>query len=148
MQKLLSAALMALTLLASPMAAHAEDAKMRLFVNLTTDDTWSATKAIMFAHQRAQNAGHDAAIWLNVRAVYLADAKRPSHIHGLMAEQGTSVQDMLRAFIADGGTVIMCQACSRAAGLTEADYIEGVQMGNPDLIGSWLFDKNTRTLGW
>lgn len=148
MHKLLVAALMALALLTSPMAAQAEDGKMRLFVNLTTDDTWSAAKAIMFAHQRAQNDGHDAAIWLNVRAVYLADAKRPSHIHGMMADKGTSIQDMLTAFIADGGTVIMCQACTKAAGLTGDDYIDGVIMGNPKIVGSWLFDPNTQTLGW
>lgn len=148
MRNFIATLLTALTLLTVPFAASAEDGKMRLFVNLTTDDTWSAAKAILFAHQRAQATGHDAAIWLNVRAVYLADADRPSHIHGLMAEDGTSIQDMLTAFIADGGTVIMCRACSKAAGLTEADYIDGVVMGNPDLIGSWLFDPNTQTLGW
>ena len=47
-----------------------------LFVNLTTDDTWSAAKAISFAHQKALKNGHKpVAIWLNVRAVYLADAR-------------------------------------------------------------------------
>ncbi|SFL76248.1 DsrE family protein [Shimia aestuarii] len=132
----------------SPFSAQAEDDKQRLFINLTTDDTWAAAKAIMFAHQRAQNAGYDAAIWMNVRAVYLADKKRPSHVHGLMADKGTSIQDMLTAFMADGGTVIMCGACSKAAGLTKADYIDGIQMGSPELVQSWLFDPNTKTLGW
>ena len=137
-----------LMLALSPLGAQANESQQRLFVNLTTDDTWAAAKAIMFAHQRAQKAGYDAAIWMNVRAVYLADKKRPSHVHGLMAENGTSIQDMLTAFMADGGTVIMCGACSKAAGLTKADYIDGIQMGNPDLVQSWLFDPNTKTLGW
>jgi len=125
-----------------------EGAKRGLFVNLTTDDTWAAAKAIMFAHQKSLKGGHDTAIWLNVRAVYLADKKRASHVHGLMAEQGTSIQDMLAAFMADGGTVIMCGACSQAAGLTKADYIDGVEMGTWPVVESWLFRDGMQTLAW
>lgn len=148
MRMILKNIVLVLILALSPIVAQAEDAKPRLFVNLTTDDTWAATKAIMFAHQKAQKKGYEAAIWMNVRAVYLADKKRPSHVHGLMAEKGVSVQDMLVAFMADGGTVIMCGACSKAAGLSKDDYIEGIQMGNSELIESWLFDASTKTLGW
>lgn len=83
-----------------------------------------------------------------MRAVYLADKKRPSHIHGLMAENGTSIQDMLTAFIADGGQVIMCSACSKAAGLTEADYIDGVTMGTWPVVEGLLFDPDVKTLAW
>lgn len=132
----------------SPALAQDDD-KPGLFVNLTTDDTWSAAKAIMFAHEKALKNGHEpVAIWLNVRAVYLADKKRPSHIHGLMAENGTSIQDMLTAFIADGGQVIMCSACSKAAGLTEADYIDGVTMGTWPVVEGLLFDPDVKTLAW
>jgi sulfur relay (sulfurtransferase) complex TusBCD TusD component (DsrE family) len=134
--------------LAAP-AAIADDAKPGLFVNLTTDDTWSAAKAIMFAHERALKNGHKpVAIWLNVRAVYLADKKRPSHVHGLMAEDSTSIQDMLTAFMADGGQVVMCSACSKAAGLTKADYIDGVTMGTWPVIEGLLFDPAVKTLTW
>lgn len=130
-------------------AASADEGKPGLFVNLTTDDTWSAAKAIMFAHEKALKNGHEpVAIWLNVRAVYLADKKRPSHVHGLMAENGTSIQDMLTAFIADGGQVIMCSACSKAAGLTQADYIDGVTMGSWPVVESLLFDPDVKTLAW
>jgi len=143
----------ALTLLAlaAPMA-HAQDADVKLrglFVNLTTDDTWSAAKAISFAHQKALKNGHaPVAIWLNVRGVYLADKKRPSHVHGLMRESNQSIQDMLAAFIADGGQVIMCSACSAAAGLTKEDYIEGVTMGTWPVVEGLLFDPNVTTLAW
>lgn len=133
-----------------PMQASASDGdeKRGLFVNLTTDDTWSAAKAIMFAHKRALANGHETAIWLNVRAVYLADKKRPSHVHGLMAKDGTSIQDMLKAFMADGGTVIMCGACSKAAGLTKDDYIEGVVMGSWPVMEKWIFGEHMQTLSW
>ena len=83
--------------------AQGADIKTRgLFINLTTDDTWSAAKAISFAHEKALKNGHKpVAIWLNVRALYLADKKRPSHVHGLLREQDKSIQDMLKAFMAD-----------------------------------------------
>jgi len=139
----------AVAILQGAISANAQTAKPGLFINLTTDDTWSAAKAILFAHEKALKNGHSpVAIWMNVRAVYLADKKRASHVHGLMRESNMSIQDMLAAFIKDGGTVIMCQACSRAAGLTQADYIDGVTMGSWELIESILFDPNVKTLSW
>lgn len=129
--------------------AKAEDTKGGLFVNLTTDDTWAATKAIMFAHQKALKQGHNpVAIWLNVRGIYLADKKRASHVHGLMKDKGQSIQDMLSAFIKDGGTVIACSACSKAAGLVHEDFIDGITMGNQELVSEILFDPNVKTLSW
>lgn len=129
--------------------AQAEDAKGGLFVNLTTDDTWAATKAIMFAHQKALKTGHKpVAIWLNVRGIYLGDKKRASHVHGLMREKNLSVQDLLAGFIKDGGIVIACGACSKAAGLTKDDFIDGIQMGNPELVNGLLFDPAVKTLSW
>ena len=129
--------------------ACAEEKKGGLFVNLTTDDTWAATKAIMFAHEKVLKRGYKpVTIWLNVRGIYLADEKRASHVHGLMKDKGQSIQDMLQAFIKDGGTVIACMACSKASGLTHADFIEGVIMGSPDLVMGFLFDPDVKTLSW
>ncbi len=149
-QKLLAAFAICLAMLgANPATAADPKPEGGLFINLTTDDTWAAAKAIHFAHQRVLTSGRQpVAIWLNVRAVYLADKKRPSHVHGLMRGEDQSIQDMLAAFIGDGGQVIACMACSQAAGLTEADYIDGVQMGNWPLIESLLFDPSVKTLGW
>jgi predicted peroxiredoxin len=142
------ALLMALLTAFAATSAHADD-RQGLFINLTTDDTWSASKAIFFAHHRVLKSGYEpVAIWLNVRGIYLADKKRASDVHGPMAEQGQSIQDMLRAFMEDGGRVIACAACSRAAGLTSADFIEGVEMGSPDLVLGILFDPNVKTLAW
>lgn len=100
-------------------------------------------------HQKVLKNGHEpVAIWLNVRGVYLADKKRASHVHGLMAESGMSIQDMLAGFMADGGQVIMCGVCSKAAGLTKDDYIDGVVMGSWPVIEGLLFDPNVKTLAW
>ncbi len=101
----------------------------------------------MFAHQKVLKRGHKpVAIWLNVRGIYLGDKKRASHVHGLMKDSGQSIQDMLTAFIKDGGTVIACSACAKAAGLVHEDFIDGVTMGNPDLVSEILFDPNVKTL--
>ena len=55
---------------------------------------------------------------------------------------------MLIAFMADGGKVIMCSACSKAAGLTKADYIDGVEMGTWPMIEGLLFNPDVVTLAW
>ena len=55
---------------------------------------------------------------------------------------------MLQAFVKDGGILIACAACSQAAGLTQEDFIDGVQMGTPDLVMGLLFDPNVKTLSW
>jgi sulfur relay (sulfurtransferase) complex TusBCD TusD component (DsrE family) len=134
--------------LAGPALAEV-DRSAGLFINLTSDDTWSAAKAIHFAHERVLKSGHKpVAIWLNVRAVYLADKKRPSHVPGLMREKNLSIQDMLAAFMKDGGVVVMCQACSAAAGLKKDDYIDGVIMGSWDVVEGFLFDPKVKTLSW
>lgn len=141
---LLVAALMAVST-----AQAAEDKATGLFVNLTTDDTWSAAKAILFAHEKVLKRGHTpVAIWMNVRGIYLIDKKRPSHVHGLMKNKGQSIHDMLTAFMNDGGVVIACAACSQAAGLTKDDFIDGVKMGNPELVTGILFDPSVKTLSW
>ena len=136
-------------LLAASTTQASEGDSMGLFVNLTTDDTWSAAKAIFFAHEKVLKRGHKpVAIWMNVRGIYLIDKKRPSHVHGLMRKDGRSIQDMLADFMNDGGIVIACGACSQAAGLTLDDFIDGVQMGNPELVSGLLFDPNVKTLSW
>jgi sulfur relay (sulfurtransferase) complex TusBCD TusD component (DsrE family) len=142
-------AILLLALVTVTSTSQAAENKAGLFINLTTDDTWAAAKAILFAHEKVLKSGHKpVAIWLNVRGIYLGDKKRASHVHGLMKAEGTSIQDMLTAFMKDGGIVIACGACSRAAGLSDADFIEGVQMGNPELVFGLLFDPNVKTLSW
>ena len=149
LKTVIAAAVFVLASFMPAVGVQAQDARPGLFVNLTTDDTWAAAKAIMFAHQKALKNDHKpVVIWLNVRGVYLADKKRASHVHGLMREQNASIQDMLTAFMEDGGIVLMCQACSAAAGLTRDDYIDGVQMGSWPVIEGDLFDPAMKTLSW
>jgi hypothetical protein len=78
MKRILAALTVALALVLSIGTATAQEAPdvgegPGLFINLTTDDTWAAAKAISFGHGKALENGYRVAIWMNVRAVYLAD---------------------------------------------------------------------------
>lgn len=147
--RLIGLALLVLCSFAAPPSTEAADAKPGLFVSLTTDDVWAASMAITFAHQRALKSGHDPVVlWMNVRAVYLADKDAASSVPGPMRAENQTIQDMLRSFIADGGKVVMCGGCSAAAGLSLEDYIDGVVMGEWPEVEGYLFDPNIKTLSW
>lgn len=116
-----------------------------LLVNLATDDTWSATMALNVA-MNARDQGLDPVIvFLNVRGVYLADQGR------MPAQEGNSDMDIhqrIEAFIAAGGRVIACPSCSREAGLTQANYIEGVVVGEPGGVIPILSDPSMAVISY
>jgi sulfur relay (sulfurtransferase) complex TusBCD TusD component (DsrE family) len=116
-----------------------------LFVNLTTDDTWTASMAISLAHKALRSGHQPVTIFLNVRGVYLADKER------LPATEGNSdlnIHQKLQALIKDGGRVIACPSCSREAGLTQQDFIEGVVLGEEGGALPLLFAPNTVTISY
>jgi intracellular sulfur oxidation DsrE/DsrF family protein len=55
---------------------------------------------------------------------------------------------MLTAFVKDGATVIVCPMCMKHYGIKEADLIDGMKIGNPELTGGALFQDGTKTLSW
>lgn len=116
-----------------------------LFVNLTTDDTWTANMAISLAHNAVRGGYQPVTIFLNVRGVYLADRER------LPATEGNSdlnIHQKLQAFIEDGGSLIACPSCAREAGLTQEDFIEGVVLGETGGALPLLFAPNTVTISY
>ncbi len=116
-----------------------------LFVNLTTDETWTASMALSLAHNALRRGHQPVTVFLNVRGVYLADQER------LPATEGNShlnIHQKLQAFIEDGGRVIACPSCSREAGLTQEDLIEGVVLGEEGGALPLLFAPNTVTISY
>jgi len=108
-----------------------------LLVNITTDDTWNANMALSLATTAREQGVEPVIVFLNVRGVYLADSER------LPATEGNSevnIHERLQAFVAAGGQVIACPSCSREAGLTQEDYIEGVVIGEPGGIIPFVTD--------
>ena len=59
-----------------------------------------------------------------------------------------TIHQRLQKFIEDGGTVIACPNCSRKAGLTQEDLIEGVVLGQEGGILPLLFAPNTVTISY
>lgn len=121
-----------------PGTAYAGDTDP-LFVNTTTDDGHRATMALMFASKQ-QERRHPVTVFLNDKGVLLAAKVR--------AKKNKAQQDLLAGIIKAGGTVYVCPNCLKHYGLAETALIEGVKLGNPDLLGAALFKDNTRTLTW
>jgi sulfur relay (sulfurtransferase) complex TusBCD TusD component (DsrE family) len=116
-----------------------------LVVNITTDDTWSATMALSLATTAREQGVEPVIVFLNVRGVYLADSER------LPATEGNSdlnIHERLQAFVEAGGQVVACPSCSREAGLTQEDYIEGVTLGEPGGIIPTLTDPTITVVSY
>jgi sulfur relay (sulfurtransferase) complex TusBCD TusD component (DsrE family) len=116
-----------------------------LLVNLTTDDTWSASMALSLATNARNQGVEPVIVFLNVRGVYLGDRNR------LPATEGNSdlnIHERLQAFVAAGGRIIACPSCSEEAGLTQADYIEGVVVGEPGGIIPFVTDPNIAVISY
>lgn len=108
----------------------------RLFVNLTDDDINTSAMAINFATRVLNERGIAVTIFLNVEAVRLVDTNIPESTH----PNGMTPRQMLTAFMEAGGEVIVCPMCmANVGGMTEADLLEGVQVGSSDLTWGRLF---------
>ena len=133
----IAAVLAALSFFACPIISVQAGETDPLFVNVTTDDAHRANMALTFSKNQFERK-HPVTIFLNDRAVVLAS--RAS------SERFKHHQEMLTAFVKDGVTVLICPMCMKHYGIKEADLIEGVKVGNPDLTGGALFRDGTKTL--
>lgn len=133
-RKLVAILALVAALAASPVVADTQG----LFLNMTSDDAHRADMAMGFS-QAMLERGHPVTVWLNDKGVLLASRRET----GLAAQQ-----QMLTQLMAKGVTVIACPMCMKHFGIGEADLIEGVAVGNPDLTSSLLFREHTQTLTW
>jgi predicted peroxiredoxin len=125
-------------------AARADEGE-RLFVNLTSDEVKRAGMAIGFSHRILKERKVPVTIFLNVEGVRLADTSVPQAAY----PNGKTPAEMLRAFIADGGTVIACPMCMKNVGGTDpGQLLEGVQTGGPDVTWPALFAPGTRVISY
>lgn len=141
------AALLTLLLVLVTHTAIAEDkaSEQKLFVNLTSNEIKRATMAIMFATRVRQQKQMPVTIFLNVDGVQIANKNQPE-IKNVMDK---SLKTMLQDFMKAGGRVIICPMCMKnAAGITQADLIEGVELGGPDVTWLALFAENTTVLSY
>ncbi len=136
---------MMVTVGSQPLVAQAHDGEPGLLVNLTTDDTWSANMALNLAMNAREKGLEPVVVFLNVRGVYLADSGR------MPAKAGNSdmnIHEKMQALIAAGGQIIACPGCSKEAGLTQEDYIEGVVMADKEGIFPFLTNPNVAVMSY
>ena len=105
----------------------AETGRKTIFYNLTTDESWAAGMALGQAAM-ALKEGYGVVVFLNVRAVYLADK---SHPQDTFSGTSKTAQEMLSALMEQGARVIICPMCMKKAGIEQSDLISGVEPGGP-----------------
>lgn len=121
-----------------------EDKSMGLFINLTEIDKGTAGHAMHFA-EKMMKRGHPVTLFLNKGAVLFASKSAP---HGVFPMAGKTVPEMMQALIKDGAVVIVCKMCAKMRGVDASDFIDGVKLGNPDLVSEYLFDPKYKTISW
>jgi intracellular sulfur oxidation DsrE/DsrF family protein len=110
-----------------------------LFINLTTDEVHRVDMGLSFGKNQLDR-GHPLTVFFNDTGVLVvADAHSTTY-----AVQ----QKAIKALVAEGATVLACPMCLMYYGIDEADVMEGVVIGNPDLTGEALFQPGTVTLTW
>lgn len=126
MKSLLTALMLGALLFVTPATQpRAADTPTTLFVNLTTDDAWTNEMGLFYA-QKVLDAGHPVVVFLNVRAVHVA-------VKDVTAELKPA-QDALMALMAKGAKVHVCGMCTKKAGLTQEQWIEGAVAGGAETI--------------
>ncbi len=113
----------------APAPAAAAEEMRPIFYNLTTDDAWAAGMALAQANAAA-GRGHTVTVFLNVRAVHLADRDAAQ---GTFGPSGNTPAALLAALMEKGQTVLVCGMCMRAGGMKADDLIEGAAIATPDL---------------
>jgi sulfur relay (sulfurtransferase) complex TusBCD TusD component (DsrE family) len=110
-----------------------------LFVNLTTDDPHRANMGITFGKNQLDR-GHPLTIFLNDKGVFIGSRANS----GKFADH----QKALGELMSKGATVLICPLCMKHYGVKEADLLQGLKVGNPELTGGALFKDNTKALTW
>ncbi len=116
-------------LLVTAMTPLSAEKQRSIFYNITTDEAWKVGMALGQA-TKALEKGYKVTIHLNTRAVFIASKAFASDHNGA---SGKSLEDMLKTLLDKGAQVLMCPMCTKKAGLTKDDLIEGVIMGGPDI---------------
>ena len=122
----------------------AADEPRPFFYNLTEDDAWTAGMALAQA-RTAAGRGHAVTVFLNVRAVRLADEGARQAV---FAPTGSTPAEMLAALIEGGHTVLVCRVCMSVAGMEEGDLLSGATPASPDLTFGALTASETVVLSY
>jgi predicted peroxiredoxin len=98
----------------------------KILVNCThgKEDAERATLPFIVGNVAA-TADQEAIVLLTVDGVWLATR---GYADGVQKEGFQPLGELIRAFVANGGRVWACGACTKPRGITEADLIDGAQI--------------------
>jgi len=112
--------------------------KSPLFVNLTSDNTHRTLMAVQFS-TKMLDRGHALTIYLNDKGVKLASKENKEY---------AQFQSKLADVIKKGATVYICPVCMKEYGVEGPALVEGLKIGNADLLEKALFAEDTTTMSW
>lgn len=88
------------------------------------DDPERATLPFIAANIAA-TAGQRAAVVCTIEAAWLGTS---GYVDGIQAEGLPPLAKVFSEFVANGGEVWLCNACTKPRGITEADCVEGASI--------------------
>ncbi len=112
--------------------------KSPLFVNLTSDNVHRTLIAVQFS-TKMLDRGHALTIYLNDMGVRLASKENAEY---------AQFQSKLADAIKKGATVYICPVCMKEYGIEGPSLVEGLKLGNADLLEKALFADKTTTMSW
>src|SRR6266849_1001 len=98
----------------------------KILVNCThgKEDPERATLSFVVGNVAA-TADQEAVVLLTIEGVRLATT---GYADGVHKEGFQPLKDVIQAFVANGGKVWVCGACTKPRGITEADLIDGAKI--------------------
>ncbi len=98
----------------------------QLTVNCThgREDAERATLAFVVGNVAA-SADQDAVLLLTIDGVWLATR---GYADGIQKEGFQPLKEVIASFVANGGQIWACGACTKPRGITESDLIEGARI--------------------
>ena len=99
-------------------------AKILINCNHGSDDAERATLPFVIANVAA-TADQDTIVFLTIEGVRLATKGYADSIH---KDGFPPLGEVIRSFVANGGQIWACSACTKPRGIVDADLIEGAKI--------------------
>lgn len=115
-----------------------------LFINLHTDNYKYAMHAFHFAGKQLEK-GHPVVVFLNGSAT---DIAVETSEYAIKEMNGKTPYKMLEHQMSKGLKVIVCQYCMKMHKIEKSALIKGAEVGNPDLVGKYLYDPSYKVISW
>lgn len=119
------------TVIALALSTSAVAPERSAFVSSSRATTSGTARWRSDSRSTSRRGGGEVVLFLNVRAVTLANKNVPQHSE---AATGKIAPEMIADTIAGGGRVFLCTECTTKAGLKIEERIDGVEPSGPELM--------------